>query len=89
MYPLLAGKLERFDLARSHLSFHRAGYAVLFFLLPVARAFLNARENVRVKERNALRKAAAGEALQAMLGAIEDGRAAAAAKHRAPLQVLQ
>jgi len=60
-------------------------YATFFFALPCARAVLASAENERIRKRNAVRKAAAAEALQATLQAVEDGRAAATAKHRAPL----
>jgi hypothetical protein len=64
-------------------------YAAAFFVLPCCRALWARGENGRIASRNAARKKAASEALAAALVAVEDGRAAAAARLRAPLLAVQ
>ena len=60
-------------------------YAFAFFALPCCRALWARGENARIAARNATRKKAAAEAVAAALAAVEDGRAAAAARLRAPI----
>jgi hypothetical protein len=65
-----------------------AAYAFVFFLAPALRCAWAWRENKALAARNATRKRAAGEALAAALAAVEDGRAAAAARLRAPIVIV-